>query len=423
MRISKDKVLQESSILFVLNMLASVLNYVCQLCMARALSVESFGTINTIFSFLLIVGVPGTTLTMIVAKYFAGTDFENQKKARMEYMSDTIRKVLCLSLIVFVMCVVFVRLLSGVLSIDDFCVLLFAFMLSALSFFQPLYSGVFSGNKRFVLVGVYSLMIPLYKIISVFVAQVVCEKDLERLYIILAIMVIGTIMTAVYGHIQTKRIVGKFSIFHDKVKSMSFDPGDVNVLILNVCLMIYMNIDLLAVRYYGTADESGLYSSVLLFGRVVYYFATTLGTILLPMAATARDNKEERSKLLNKTLLLMIGFILLCMIPINLLGEFIIRILYGKAYVGAVIYIKYISIISSVLSICTLLVNYLVGIGKTKVATVSMVLVIVSIGVLVAVVNSVQTILWGIGVIGLVGSLYIYLISVFSDRKLSIIRE
>ena len=49
MKVLKDSVLRESTILFALNMLASVLNYVCQLLIARVLSVDCFGTINTIF--------------------------------------------------------------------------------------------------------------------------------------------------------------------------------------------------------------------------------------------------------------------------------------------------------------------------------------------------------------------------------------
>lgn len=415
MKVYKDKVLQASSILFILNMLASALNYACQLFMARTLSVESFGTINTIFSFLLIVGVPGTTLTMIVAKYYAETE-EYEKKMRCEYMASIVRGVFALSIIAFVLCMVLAKPLSRVLAINDISVLVFTFILSALSFFQPLYSGVFSGNKRFILVGIYSLLIPLYKIISVFVAKIASKSDFERLYIVLAVMILGTIFTAVFGHVQTKHIVGEFSNVGKSNAHIKFRKDDINTLVLNICLMIYMNIDLLAVRYYGTADESGLYSSVLLFGRVVYYFATTLGTILLPMAATVKDDQEEQMKLLNKTLIMMLGFIFLCMVPINLLGEFIIEILYGEAYVGATMYIKYVSLISSILSICTVLINYLVGIGKTKVATVSMVFVIATIGVLLTIQREVETILLGIAIIGLVGSIFIYFMSVLKGR-------
>ena len=65
------KYARESILLFFINIFASFLNYVCQLVMARYLSVSDFGTVNTVFSYLLIVGVPGSTLTMVVSKKFA----------------------------------------------------------------------------------------------------------------------------------------------------------------------------------------------------------------------------------------------------------------------------------------------------------------------------------------------------------------
>lgn len=71
MKFLKGDLIGESTVLFMLNMLASILNYVCQLLMAQVLSVESFGTVNTIFSFMLIVSVPGTALTMTASKYYA----------------------------------------------------------------------------------------------------------------------------------------------------------------------------------------------------------------------------------------------------------------------------------------------------------------------------------------------------------------
>ena len=65
--------------LFGINMFASMLNYICQILMARILSVESFGEINAIFSYLLIIGVPGTTLTMLVSKFYAQSDYVKER--------------------------------------------------------------------------------------------------------------------------------------------------------------------------------------------------------------------------------------------------------------------------------------------------------------------------------------------------------
>ena len=405
----ENKLAKASSILFILNMAASVLNYLCQLLMARTLSVASFGTINTIFSFMLIAAVPGTTLTMIVARYYAGIGENACSDEKQSYMCSTFKKVSVLTITTFLMFLVLIIPLGQLLVIDNSIVLVMVFLLAALGFYQPLYSGVFTGNKYFVWVGLYSLLIPLYKILSVIVAQTVTEIDIYRLYTVLLIMIIGTIVTAFIGHWKTFSILGKFSLSKEQVSVPIFAKDDLYTLILNVCLMIYMNIDLLSVRYYGTDNESGLYSAVLLFGRVAYYFSTTLGTILLPAAANQKAIERNKVKVLNKALLLLAVFSAICIIPLNIGKSFFIKLLYGEAYLGAVPYVKYVCIISVALSICTILTNYLVGIGRTKLATVVMILVNITVLLFAYFAKDISTILRGIGIIGMAGALVIYL--------------
>ena len=170
-----------------------------------------------------------------------------------------------------------------------------------------------------------------------------------------------------------------------------------------------MNIDLLSVRYYGKDNESGLYSAVLLFGRVAYYFSTTLGTILLPTAADPKAEERKKVKVLNKTLLLLAVFSVFCLVPLNIGKSFFIKLLYGEAYLGAVLYVKYVSVISVALSVCTVLTNYLVGIGRTRLAAVIMLLVNITVLLFAYFVKDVSLILRGIGIIGMVGALLIYL--------------
>lgn len=417
MGLRKDDMLQESAVLFILNMLASVLNYACQLFMAQVLSVESFGTVNTVFSFMLIVGVPGTTLTMIVSKYYAQLRQDCNRDEKIGFIVRIIGLVSYAALALFALCVAIMRPLSQLLSIEDMAVLFFMFALGAMGFYQPLYSGVFAGNKRFVLVGLYALAIPIYKIVSIIAAKWMFVDDVQRLYTILVVMIGGTVFTALLGHYGAVRILGKFSLIERSQYRMKLTADDINTLVLNVCLMIYMNIDLFAVRYHVGEGESGLYSSALLFGRVIYYFATTLGTILLPLVAADEAGKAQQKKLFHKTMGLLLLFMAGCIVFFNVGGGFLIRLLYGSGYAEAQQYVKYVSLISAALSICTVLVNYLVGVGRTKFATYSMAAINMLIFVMLIFVSNIKAVLTGIGVIGMAGAAVIYLVSVYMTDK------
>jgi hypothetical protein len=283
-----------------------------------------------------------------------------------------------------------------------------AFGLASLGFYQPLYSGVFSGNRYFVWVGLYSMLIPLYKIASIMVAHLATKHDALRLYIVFLLMIVGSIVTALVGHWKTVSILGKFTLLRKERTSHLFEKDDLNTLILNSCLMVYMNVDLLSIRYHGHNNESGLYSAVLLFGRIIYYFSTTLGTILLPTVADRTTGDKEKTKTLNKTLLVLIAFSLLCIIPINIGKEFFIKLLYGSEYLDAACYVKYVSAISLALSLCTVLANYLVGVGRTKFAAFTMLTANIVLIFYAAVLKEINLILNGITIIGFGVALIIY---------------
>lgn len=406
MRKDESKLLKTTTVLFGLNILASALNYICQLVMARVLSVESYGTVNTIFSFMLIIAVPGTTLTMIVAKYYAS---DNRLFGNRFFLKKQIMNVIILTGAISVILLILSGYLSRILSISDKYVLIFAILLASFGFFQPLYSGVFSGNRCYILVGIYSLFIPLYKIIAIIIAYVYTLNDILRLYVVLTLMFIGVVITAVYGHIKS------YSLLHKEETNIHSDGtlysrDDLHTLFLNLSIMLYMNIDVLVVRYYGNETESGLYGAALLFGRIIYYFATTMGTILLPSVANVSSTNAEKMKIFNKAIILMILFAGSCMIPINLMKTVLIGILYGENYTNATKYVFVVSLISLSLSIYTIMVNYVVGVGRTKKPTIIMLGVDIVLIIAANIVSDLNMLLYIIATIGLLGSIFIYML-------------
>lgn len=413
MRKKDSELLKASTILFCLNILASALNYFCQLAMARVLTVESYGTVNTIFSFMMIVAVPGTTLTMVVAKYYAG---DNALFGKRSYLTKQFKIVCVLTAIVTILLFCLQRILLRVLSLDDYFILIMAIILAAFGYFQPLYSGVFSGNKCFILVGIYSLFIPIYKLIAIGGSYLYSTEDKTRLYTVLLLMIVGVIITAIYGHCESYKIVQNDEV-DVKSKEHFYSKEDRNTLFLNVSLMLYMNIDLLSVRYYGNDTESGLYSSVLLFGRIIYYFATTLGTVLLPSVADMSLTNKERKRTLNKALVLMMIFAIVAMVPINLFKNVFIEILYGVEYLEAAKYVVYVSIISLSLSIYTIMINYVVGVGRTKKATLILLIVDILLVISVLMIHNVIAILLVISAIGILGATAIYIMECISSGE------
>lgn len=357
----KKKVLQDSVILFSLNMMASLLNYCCQIFMARILSIEDFGTINIVFSFLLIISVPGNTLTMLVSKTYAGSDYQIEQKSNMAFLYSAVKWIIVITLGTFLIGGIFSGAIKSIFNVQDDFIIILMIALGALGFFHPFFSGVLSGYKKFVFLGIYALLIPVYKLLALFAAK---QSSQWKIYIILVIMIAGTIGTAILGWLLSGKIIGGKRP-PDKYSGKSIQIRDcIGTLIINICLMIYMNIDLIAVRKHGGDLESGLYSSVLLFGRAIYYFSTTLASMILPLAASAKKNNDSSSMLLFIVVGIQTAFSFLCTVPLLFFGKPILAFLFGSTYQTAEPYIKYICFISISLSLKTILANYMVGIER-----------------------------------------------------------
>lgn len=406
-----SSLLSNSAILFFLNIFASALNYICQIIMARELCVDDFGTISVVFSFLLISSVPGSTIMMLVAKHYAT---ENAKRdGALAFFCEVVKKVFFVTLFLLILFLILFEPIRILLKIQSVEIVVLMIILSAFSLFQPLFSGVISGYKSFIILGVYSLLIPFYKLFGIFFSCFFTNSS-DRTVTILFTMVIGTILTAFIGYLLSKKLIGS-TYKQTNIAKIRFKKNIIDVLITNILLMIYMNIDLIFIRISSSSIESGYYSSAVLFGRIIYYLSTSIATIVLPMSAEGREKKAS-IKILNKALLILLVFSIICLIPVNIFGDEITCFVFGIDYLGASKYLIYISFISVALSIITILSNYLIGKGKEVIVNISM-----TLGLFIILLCSnrmaIFDLLTVIAVVGFVIFVSCYLLFVLGDRR------
>lgn len=353
--------LGNASILLFLNLLASALNYGYQILLARVLSVESFGAMYVIFSLLLIMAVPGNTFTMLSSKEVAVCCDEGRLQDAWGYIRNLTRKVAVFSCGVFLCGLLLYIPLRMLLKLDDRWVLVLTVLSCALGYFHPLFSGCMSGLKRFLFLGGYGLMIPAYKLLGLAVVPLLLHET-NRLRLLLLSIVIGSLATAVIGYRYLQ-------------KRLSFGGGStpapvrydrtlwLESFLINISFAVYINIDAIMVRHIGGEELSGIYSAASLFGKVLYYCAASVGTVLLPTVATA--DASQSASLLKKTLFITGGVSGLGLLLLNLLKMPFIQIVYGAKYLPAAGYIGLVSLLSFSIALLTILTNYFVGTAQT----------------------------------------------------------
>ena len=402
---SKDKnnimLVSSATILLMLNIFSSMLNYCYQVMVSKVLSIEAFGTINTIFSIMMIVAVPGTTITMIIARELAILDEGKRYFEEYIYVKKYTYKITILGVFVLVIGLIISKYIGNILKINETHTLIEMIIICSLGYFHPLYSGCFSGLKKFFLLGLYGLIIPIYKFMGLFIALIL-KSESSRLNICLLSIIVGSLVSALLGFVGVRKNIKfngeekDFDLLTDKVQW-------IRVLIINICLTIYINIDLLAVRYICGEKESGYYSAIALFGKFIYYGATSVGTVLLPTVAV--KSSDESKKIIKKILIFVSGISIGCLFILNVLKRLCIKIIYGNEYIVAEKYVIYVSMISFSVGIMTVLINYLIGVHDTKAICYVLCMAVISVLIVVMCVDKIKDVLFIIGTVGIIADI------------------
>lgn len=393
-----QKLLGNAGILLTMNLAASALNYAYQILLARFLGVDAFGTVYSIFSLLLVLAVPGATFTMLASQRLATLTAQNNRYAVYLYVRDMTKKVTWFSLGVFLVGLVCRHPLALFLKRQDAALLLCVILACALGYYHPLYTGCMSGAGRFALAGAYGLMIPAYKFLGLAGIAFAGGDDQKMLGVLLAV-ILGSVFTACFGYrcFCARAPAGqKEGASHERSDprfwGMSF--------LINICLAVYVNIDVFAVRWVGGETVSGLYSAVSLFGKMIYYCAAALGTVLLPTVAVADEANSRR--LLKKAVAVTAALSVAGLLFLNVLKVPMIQLLYGESYRPAAEYMGCMSLISFSVGLLTLLANYFVGISRVKHLKNALLILAVFVAVICFVVGDVRTVLLMIGAAGLI---------------------
>jgi len=126
------------------------------------------------------------------------------------------------------------------------------------------------------------------------------------------------------------------------------------------------NSDILMVKHYFDAREAGLYASLALIGRVVYFVAWMFVMILLPVVVEKKKNGEDTRKILYKYIgyisILVVFVVATCFIA----PQLIVVLMFGNAYVEVAPLLGPYALATGMFAIANLFTYYFLSLGKYK---------------------------------------------------------
>ncbi|MFA5358743.1 MAG: oligosaccharide flippase family protein [Patescibacteria group bacterium] len=372
--LASNRIVRNSSILFIGSMICAVGNYLFHLITARMLTVNAYGEMESLIALFYIISVPAGTIMTVIIKYSAQFSAEGRLDKVHKLFTAFSHKLLLAGFICFIVIFFLSPWIAKFLQLSSVLpvIILGTIMITAL--LLSCGRGVLNGLQKFFSTAINMVIEVLTKIILAFA------------FIYFAFGVNGAIgaisiaaLTAYLFVFKPLRFLLKEKIDETKIDYKEIFLFSLPTLFITLFLNLFYNVDVLLVKHFFDPSMAGQYSALTVLGRIVFFVTMTISTVVFPLTAEAHTKNENHRKILNQ------GFILVSLIAGTALFLFfsvpglVIKILIGSKFLAVAPYLGWFGLAMFFYSLVYLLTQYFLSIGKTKC------LYIVTVGVAVQV--------------------------------------
>jgi len=365
-RIKNNAFAKNSLILFAGSMTANILGYVFQLAVGRMVSVEVYGSAQSLSSLMSIIAVPGITIAMVATKFSSHSRAEDNKRETFEIFRYLNKKMMVYGLPVFLLIILATPWVADFLNIDRKIPLLLVWLMMFLSFFSSIASGILSGWQKFGEV-----------------SRAVIWGAVVKLIFGLAIIRLGFELSGIIGSFLLASAVSyvamlfalKF-IFAEKnqpkeiyEEAFAFAPLKkfiIPLFIGNLAMNILGNADMVLAKHNLDDTLAGQYGALTIVSKIIFFAMSVIPGVLFAMSSESHHKKGDSLGILRNASLVM-GFISICSIIFYFLfPNFILKLLFGLKYDAVAPYLGYFAFVVVLNSFSTLLFQYLFSVHKTR---------------------------------------------------------
>ncbi len=400
--VARHPMLVGTSIIFFGTFGANVINYIFNLTMGRLLSVSDYGLMVSLNSIFVLVGIFGISFVSLISKFSAKYHSTNNLVGLHKLITHSSKFILVFSLSLLLIFIILTPAISVFLKIDNY---LYIFLIELSIFFSlamALPSGFFQGALRFYTLSAITLSLPAIRIL---VATVLVIMGFGLLGPLIGIILSGAIpMIILYIYIFRRYKVHHEDKSFDLVKfKKEFFHYTYTYFLSGIGLTLLANSDILLVRHFFNSEITGQYAALSLMGKAILYFTTPIGTVFFPFIA----QKQERKEKLFETVLIasgvVVGISAILSAAYFIVPGLVLKVFFpNPSYRVLIHYLGYYSLYILVFSLASLLNNYFLSIGKTKVYRITLIAAAIQIGSIILFHNSLFEIIAGLFIASLV---------------------
>lgn len=358
-------------ILLFMMVLANALNSLFQVLMGHMLTVEEFGTMNALFSWVAIVSMPIGVVTTTTARYVATYNATGERNKIAKLLKRLFGYISLGAIGVLVFGVILSPLVSKYSNINNtlLCVLLAVTISTGM--FLPLLSGAVQGTKQFFKLGALNFGLTSVKL----VLGVGLVWLGYQLYGVMSALIASTLVMTLVGLYMIRGYIKQSGLTN--ADDLILGKKDIAyyamiAFAVNLCIALLSNVDMVFVKRFFTDSQAGLYGTAALFGRLVLYIPSALVLAMFPIAAEAELTVSGSRSVLIKALLYVGGLAVLCAAGLNLFTGLAVKLLMGTKFLPAVPYVRMTALMAIPVGLMVTLANYCMAIKKMRMLAVSL---------------------------------------------------
>ncbi|SFD04530.1 oligosaccharide flippase family protein [Algibacter pectinivorans] len=343
--------------LFMLSVLAvNGGNYLYNLILGRILGPAQFADAAVLITFLLVLSFAAMTFQLVTAKF--SVLFENE--VFKSFISKIYKNALLVGLLMGGLIVVFASQLQSLFNTSSSNMFVVFGCGVPLYFLMSVNRGVFQGKKAF-------------KSLSITYQGEMLSRLIITLGLILifdirssVVIAVGIFASFIFGLIPFKfpTLIPKQALHLNKTHAKDIRSFFIITAFYELTQIIINNSDILLVKHYFESYEAGLYASLALIGRIVYFIAWMFVMLLLPTVVQLKKDGKETASILFK----YVGYIAAISITIILVclsfPETIITLLFGNSYIAMAPLLWKYAIATSMFAISNIFAYYYLSLDK-----------------------------------------------------------
>lgn len=301
-------------------------NYLYNLILGRLLGPTQFADAAVLITFLLVLSFVAMTFQLVTAKF--SVLFEN--KLFNSFLVKIYKSAFVVGLVIGIGIVCFSAELKTLFNTKSSTMFIVFGCGVPIYFLMSVNRGQFQGKKAF-------------KLLSITYQSEMLSRLLITLAIIFLfnlqssiVVALGILISFVFGlfPINLKQINFKNQLKLDNNQSKHIKRFFMLTAFYELTQIIINNSDILLVKHYFESYEAGLYVSLALIGRIVYFMAWMFVMLLLPAVVSLKKEGKETSDILFKYISYIALLASIIVLACVLFPEGIVALLFGQAYLA-----------------------------------------------------------------------------------------